>query len=696
MGKKARSRTHRIASPLQSGPPTQILQRFKSLWTKGEWAEALTSYLMWTSKTGKKRDPRIESELLFRCASAAYRKGSFEKALSLLEEACSKDPQSARRYLTCRGICQATQGRLKESIAHFAEARDEYHSAVLSYLVEKSKPLPKLEPKDLAFETQQLLSFWQSLSDPNANEPASTALRNMRNAYFALTRGEDPDPFLARLKDKPGCEKLTLYFTLLAGIQLRKNVKIRHLIANDPRAFHESSFLSLLDSHLLLLLKEGEYREIEILGSMFDEHHLHPVQLERVMDELRFAAALDEIDAGRLESALGRLRSIGQRTPALIHNMALLYQKMGEFAEANKHWITILRLEKKPKRSDPEEQRQAYAAAAKHIAANYLINDQPTEATRFFKEALSVIEDDREALENLAAVSLEIREYQDALTFSRKLYDLDAKNEQYLIGYLMALLARGTIDILLSLIEEHWERCAEGSSARGMLAELAADAAWRLRASNPEKARHAVAMAREVDADLPALIYLEGFFLDREGKRDEARDRFARLIERTTNHSEQMRFGMAMHGDGHRDLAIALFIKLIACGCDASEDAFEDIIGFLAQENDREAARELCLYAVDRLEYPPYIAADLLFTAGKPQWAREFSERLLDDPDPKEDEYFLHLLILNDIGNPAETITFAESLKSRLANNGDPSFFRIVDYIIRQLRTKGRVKIPYG
>ena len=192
------------------------------------------------------------------------------------------------------------------------------------------------------------------------------------------------------------------------------------------------------------------------------------------------------------------------------------------------------------------------------------------------------------------------------------------------------------------------------------------------------------------------LIYLEGFFLDRDGKRDEARDRLARLIELTSNHSEQMRFGMAMHGDGHRDLSIALFTKLIACGCDASEDAFEDIIGFLAQKNDREAARELCLYAIDRLEYPPYIAADILFTAGKSQWAREFSERLLNDPDSKEDEYFLHLLILNDIGNPAETIVFAESLRSRLANNGDPSFFHVVDHVIKQLRTKGRVKIPYG
>ena len=696
MGRKARSRTHRIVSPTQSGPPTQILQRFKSLWATGEWAEALTNYRMWASKKGEKCAPRIEAELLFRCASAAYQKGNFEKALAVLGEACSKDPEQARRYLVCKGICLAKQGRLKEGIVNFAEARDDYHSSVLSYMVERKNPLPKLEPKDIAFETKQLLSFWQGLSDPNMSEPSSAALRKMRNAYFALIRGEDPDTSLVSLRDKPEFENLMLYLMLLAAVHLRRNVRIRHLIVNDPSAFHESSFLSLLDSHLLLLLKEGEYREIEILRSIFEEHHVHPGELERVMDELLFATALNEVDAGRLETALEQLREIGQRTPSLIHNMALLYQKMGKFAEANENWITILKLDGKPRRSDPEERRLAYAAAAKHIAANYLINDQPAKAVHFLKEALSLSEDDREALENLAIVSLALGEHQDAFTFARRLYDLDPRNEQYLIGYLSALLARGNVDVLLRLIEEHWERYREGSSVRAILADLAAHAAWRLRASKPEKARQIVALVREVDADIPHLIYLEGYFLDKDGKRDQAEDRFARLIERTSNHTKQTLFGMAMHGEGFRDLSIALFTRLIACGCDASEEAFEDIIGFLAQKNDHDAARELCLYAVESQDYSLYAVADVLFAAGKSHWAREFSERLLNDPDSKDEEYFLHLLILNEIGNPAETILFAESMRNRMANSDDLKFLPVLDYVIKQLRTKGRVKIPHG
>jgi len=696
MGKKARLGTPRITLQPQSRSPTRTLQRFKSLWATAEWAEALNCYRTWTSQAGKKCDPRIESELLLRCASVAYRKGDFEKALARLGEAYPKDPQRARRYLVCKGICFAKKGRLKESIDLFADAGDDYHCGVLSYLAEGHKPLPKLEPIGIAFETKQLLSFWRGLSDPSVSEPSSPALRKLKNAYLALAQGEDPDTSLASLRDTPECKNLALYLQFLSAVHFRRNIRIRHLIVGDPSACREMSFLALLDSHLLLLLKEKEYREIETLRSMLEEHHIHPGQLERITDELLFATALNEIDAGRLEAALERLREIGQRTPSLVHNMALLYQKIGRLAEANENWIVLLKVDGKPRRSDPEERRLAYAAAAKHIASNYLMDDQPERAVPFFKEALSICEDDREALENLAVVSIELGGYQDALSYARRLYDLDPQNEQYLIGYLSSLLARGSFDTLLPLIEEHWERYARGSSARRVLADIAIYAAWQMRAAKPEKARWIVELVREIDADIPHLIYLEAYFFDKDGQRDQAEDRFARLIERTENHTDQALLGMALYGEGYRDHSISLFTRLINCGCEASAEAFEDIVGFLAQRSDHDATRRLCLFAIKSRKYSPYEVADILFTAGKPAWAREFSERVLDDPDSGEDECFLHLLILNDIGNPVETIAFAESVKSRMANSVDPDFPAMMDYVIKQLKSKGRVKMPYG
>lgn len=696
MGKKARSHIHRVGSPGHTEPPARILQRFKSLYQTMEWVEALDCYRVWASRTGKQRDLRIESELLFRSASVAWQKGDIERSLARLAEASPIDPDRPRRYLLCRAICLARKGRLKEAIELFARVGDPYHGRILSDLAERNEPLPKLKPTDLAFESNQLLSFWQVLSEPTAPEPSSAVLRKLRNAYLALTRGEDPEPALAGLKDTPGLDSLALYLMVLAAVHLRRNIRIRHLITANPPAFQDRSLLALLDSHLLLLLKEKEYREIEVLKRMLDEHHLRPRQLESVMDELRFVDALDEIDAGRLESALASLREVKQRTPHLIHNMALLLEKMGELDEANDHWITLLRADGKPKRSDPEERRLAYAAAAKHIATNYLANDRHEEAVRYFKEVLSVSEDDREALENLAVTSLELGEHQSAVGYARRLYDLDPQNEQYLIGYLSALFGRGSFDDLLLLVEEHWERFPKGSSTRRALAEVAIMSAWRLRESRPEKARQIVGLVKGVDANLPHLLHLEGYFLDKDGKRGEAEELFVRLVDRTRNHTEQALIGMALHVEGFRVQAISMFRKLIACGCEESEKAFELIMDFLCQKNDHETARELCRYAIDSQGYSEYEIADMLYGSGRPQLAREFSEVVVSDPEAGEEDHFFHLLILNEIGNPVETLRFAESVRSRFGDTGDPDFRLLMDHVVRELKTKGRVKVPHG
>jgi tetratricopeptide (TPR) repeat protein len=675
--------------------PAQLLQRFKSLWAAGEWVEALTCYRTWTNRAGKKRVPRIEAELLFRGASDAYQKGDFEKALARLEEASLKDPAEAGRYLPCKAICLAKKGKLKESIDQFTEARDDFHSLVLSSLLERMKPLPKREPVETVFEAYQLAGFWRGLCDPNAAEPSSTVLRNIKAAFSRLRQGEEPDPPLESLRDKPGCETLALHLLLLVAVHGRRNVRIRHLIESDPPSFRDESLLSLLDLHLALLLKEKDYREIEVLMDIFGEHGIRPDLLRRVADESLFASALQDIDAGRLEEALDRFRRIGRRTPSLIHNIALLHQKMGKYAEANENWISLLKIEKKPKKSDPEEKRLAYVTAVKFIASNYLLDDKPEKAEPFLKEALYLSEDDRDTLESLVDLSLELGEQRQAYTYTQRLYELDPDSEQYYLGYLAALLGRGRMDLLLPLIEERWEKYAKDSPARMELAYIALHAAWKLRASEPQKARGIIAMVKEIGVDTPQLTYLEGYYLVRDGNRERAGKCFDRLIEQTENHAEQALLGMELYDEGFHGHSIGLFTRLISCGCDASRDAFDDIIAFLAMKNDHEAARELCLYALDSEGYHPYDVADSLYIAEKPHWAREFSERLLEDPDSDEEDYFLHLLILNGIGNGGETLAFAESIKRRFAESGDPDFISVMNQVMKQLRTKGRVKIPY-
>jgi len=73
-------------------PPIKLLQKFKNLRNAGEWPFALHAYRAWTNRTAKKRNPAIEGELLFRCASDDFKENNIERALHRLEEARQLDP----------------------------------------------------------------------------------------------------------------------------------------------------------------------------------------------------------------------------------------------------------------------------------------------------------------------------------------------------------------------------------------------------------------------------------------------------------------------------------------------------------------------------------------------------------------------------------------------------------------------------
>jgi tetratricopeptide (TPR) repeat protein len=237
---------------------------------------------------------------------------------------------------------------------------------------------------------------------------------------------------------------------------------------------------------------------------------------------------------------------------------------------------------------------------------------------------------------------------------------------------------------------------APGSAISRTLAEIAIQAAWGLRESEPEKSREIVALVREADPELPFLVHLEGYFLVRDGSRQEAEAKFERLIELTKIHTEQTLLGLAFYGDGFRDHAFSMFKRLIACGCETSAEAFEHVLTYLGERNDREAARELCLWALGRDEYDDYIVADMLREAGRPEWAREFSQRLIETPGADEEDYFLHFLVLNDMGNPSETIEFAKVMKSRfMAGEHYPAAGTFMDDVLKELKRKGRVSL-YG
>jgi len=92
---------------------------------------------------------------------------------------------------------------------------------------------------------------------------------------------------------------------------------------------------------------------------------IKPPFMEKARDESFFNMGLKEIGENHFEKALDFFLDIGEPSPAVLHNTALCYQELQQYDKANEYWIKLLRIEKKPKRSDPEDKRAAYLPVQK-------------------------------------------------------------------------------------------------------------------------------------------------------------------------------------------------------------------------------------------------------------------------------------------------------------------------------------------
>lgn len=668
----------------------------KRAWREGEWEAARVAYNTWTNRTGRKRDARIEGEMVFRMASTAFQAGNHDRALSHLDDLL-KGSAEGTRVTRCRALCLARKGKLRESGELFEAMGDRYHASLLSDLDARGARLPpRPDLGDPAFEQSQLLSFWQNLADVAAPDPTSTALRSVRRGYQALLRGEEPDASLDGLRQKPGCEDLAVGLVLVAAVALRRTIKVRNILSRYPELCGHPWSLSVIDGHLQLLLGERDYREIEVLEGLCAASGLRPHGLERARDERLFAEGLQSVEAGRWEEAWERFVSMERRTPAVFHNLALLCQKTGRLTEANEHWVALLRMEKMPKRSDPEGRRLAYVATARAIAANYIADDEHSRAIPFLKEAHVLSENDPAILSDLVDAFLDTDAEAEALVYARKWYAVSPKDEEAIVAYIMALLRNHHTGTLVALFEEAWMRSATLPALRSLLTSVYGEVAWGIRDRDPRKAREIVTSMGQVASGDPFLSCLEGHFLATAGEREAAAERFDRVIEEAEDHSTQVMLGTAMYDEGFREHGLRMFEEVAGCGCGASQDALYDIVETLAQNDDRDAAVHICAHAVEVGEIELYFAADSLLEAGRPAWAREFSGRLAKDPEASEDDHFLHLLILNACGDAPEALAFAERSMARFrAREADEGYVDVVKDIVKQLKSRGRARIPY-
>ena len=495
--------------------------------------------------------------------------------------------------------------------------------------------------------------------------------------------------------------QISSHLLLLIAVRNRSKIKIRNLLRSKPEHMGSNAASTLIETHLMLLLNEDDCGELEFLCGLLKELGLEPPLVPKLLNELSFRLALREVDSGRWEKALGFMNRIRAETPQILHNRALLNQKMERYVEANNNWNLLLKNEKKPKPADPPEKKSAYAVALTYIGSNYLLEEHFEAAYPYFKEALDLTPDDPETLEALMTISDELGRPAETLRYARKLLDVDPENSECFFAISQALQRLGKTDELISLYERQLEK-RPGQTFRVLMEKFLSllyyQSAMTLRHSQPEKAREFLEKSMKVPIMAAEAAYLSGFFHQKDGEIRKAERDFEIAVEAAEDHLDQFLLATAFYEDGMEDRAFNLFEEIIACDCTESEDIFiDEIIPFLAENDDFDGVSRFCDSVAIGDDLLLYQIADQLLGLAKPHWARLYSSRLVDENTGVDaDDLFLHLLILNKIGESAEAVEITEALLDDALQDDDQDSARNYRRIIKELKTRKRAKISYS
>ena len=673
---------------------SELLQEFKSLCVAESWIQALSSYRAWTSRTAGKRNRDIEAELLFRGASSCFEDDRLPQAIMHLEEAERLDPERSNRYLLYQGICLAKSGETERAQAVLHALQDEFHEEVLAFLAHSDEKLPKEAPDDIPFERGMLLKFWRSMASGEESESASEALRRLANANLRFCSGEDPEPLLKPLVGTPDVGSVACSLMLLFAVYKRRTIRIRNIVAGDGLSIGARNMSDILDIHLILLLREKNYGEIERMDRIMREHGIETKMLADVRDEAFFGLGLGQIDENRLRSAVGYFLKIQRSTPPVTHNIALLYQQLEKYREANTYWIRLQKGVKTPKKSAPENVKLAFASTLKYIARNFLHEDEPEKALPYLEEVVNLLKYDREAVESMLTICLELRKMPEARKYAEMLYEMEPDKEEFLLTYTMLLDITGDQDAVIPLYRKALGENPNDVFLEARLFACLIEKALRQRSQHPEEARKLLEEARRMERADPLLAYLEGFFQRADGKAKRANRSFREASDSVDEHDMGFQLGKAFYEDDMVDSAIELFEEITACDCPLSDMLFEEIIEFLAENADPRNARSLCGIAMANKGLDLYSISDMLHDYGKPEWALHYSLQLIENGADEDDE-FLHLLILNDIGDREMTFQFAGELYQKAKESADTEGTDYFRYIIKQIKSKGRFRVSH-
>jgi len=699
MAKKSRKarkvKTSSSSTKVGSLQSAEVLKQFKANWKAGEWEQSLISYRTWCNRADRKRNPQIEGELLFRFSSSCYVKKQYEKAVGHLKEAGKIYPENSKHFLYCMGIAFARSGQLEESKKIFTKLNNSYHKDIITTLLDGGKSFPENMHLDPAFQQDMILKFWHNLNNSGAAPTSSNALINLKDAYSLFASGKDPNPKLKLLERKTGFRNISVYLKLLVAVSHGSNIKIRNLLTKNVEVFDNGNGDPLLDIYLKSLLKVEDYKEILVLNKLMREIKAEPASMKAITDTALFYLGLKEIEQGAMEKALDYFRGIKRETPAVLHNKALIFQKLEKINEANECWTALYRKNKKPRRSDPEDVRVSYGIMLKYIAENYRLAALSRKALPLYKEVLSLNKFDRESLEALFEIYTEDSNYQSAFNYAKQLFEIDRNNDEYLFNYTSTLLELGRIRELIPLYEEALKRNPDSNFYKEGLEFCYVKSALDIRDSSMEELRVFVEKIETLGgAKSCNLLYLEGYILHRDGYPRKAIKKINQSINMVEGHFEEFHLACILYEDGFIKQSIKLFQTITSCGCQTSDSLTESIIGLLAAKDDRKNAFNICKIAEDSLLWDDYFIADLLYNYKQPLWAVEYTARLIKQEDVDDDDCFLHLMVLNDIGNRKDTLQYARELLKDAESNNDEGSLYVYKRLIKQIKIRGKFKLP--
>ena len=375
-----------------------------------------------------------------------------------------------------------------------------------------------------------------------------------------------------------------------------------------------------------------------------------------------------------------------------MHNIALLYQRLERYEEANEYWIRLHLNEKKPKRSDPEGTKIYYITMLKYIANNYLRVDDLEQAIPYLEEVLMYSRSDTETLESLLWACREVGRLPDALKYARKLHEEDPENADFLFSYTTLLDIAGEKKEIIPLYRQAMAAHPNSDFLKERLYACLIEKALAIRLDMSEESRTLLEEAGRFGIDDPRLSYLEAYFLRKDGETARADLSFKKAVGSIDDHEVGFLIGKTFYEDGMEREAIEAFGDIVACDCLASDEYFEDAVHFLTGKDDRENAELLCDLAVREKAYHLYDISCLLLDCKRPVWAYRYSLELVENDLADDEDQFLHLLILNNIGDKQKTLQYADTLYIRaveLENYDDIDFYKSLK---KQIKTRGRFK----